>query len=203
MQNNRLVLEFSNGQRPELISTLFSHSLLSTTIRCVRGKSAGAFDGCGSFQWTKAVKAIAAIFLLTQQSRLTAGKQSRGSIAGHKGSLAASLDYALDKQPLWLVDMFGIDSRGTALVKRMLRRSNPGRKRAGPATLALNEGFLNANCIELCWESGRSCSYADLQEILNQIISQDTETACQADEQRGKRDLIQMFGDSELLPRAA
>ena len=170
MQKNRLVLEFSSAPNPELVSTSFSHSLLTTTQICVRGKSAGAFDGCGSFQWTKAVKAISAIFLLAHKAQFIGASRHKMSIAGQRGSLAASLDYALDKQPLWLVDMFGIDSRGMAIVKRLLRRSNPGRKRAGPATLALNEGFLNSSCIEICWDSGKGCSYTDIDVILGNLL---------------------------------
>lgn len=203
MQKSRLVLEFSSGQCPELISTTFSHSLLPTTIQCVRGKSAGAFDGCGSFQWTKAVKALSTILLLSVERQLTETSKSSAAIAGHRGSLAASLDYALDKQPLWLIDMFGIDSRGTAIVKRLLRRSNPGRKRAGPATLALNEVFFSPHCIEVVWDDSSKCSIADLQEIIRTISREDALELFAARASQANPDKIREFGSVHELKQAA
>jgi hypothetical protein len=64
-------------------------------------------------------------------------------ISGGLHSLAASLDYAIDKQPVWLREMFGSDSHGTPIMKRLLIRSNSGRKRSGPVAIAMNTGFLS------------------------------------------------------------
>jgi hypothetical protein len=63
-------------------------------------------------------------------------------IKGGGGSLAASLDYAISKQPMWLTEMFGCDQSGISLIRRMVLRTNPERKRPGPTVLSVNERFM-------------------------------------------------------------
>ena len=94
------------------------------------------FAGCGTFQWTRAVRAVSLLLvrqalLGRRRGRLTEAP-GQAALSGYGGSLAASLDYALSKQPQWLHDMFGTTGRGDALAKRIIRRLNPERKRPGP-----------------------------------------------------------------------
>ena len=56
-------------------------------------------------------------------------------IFGGRGTLAASLDYAIDKNTSWLSDMFGTDAEGKSLIRRLIDRINPSRKREGPVII--------------------------------------------------------------------
>lgn len=74
---------------------------------------------------------------------------SSATIEGDKDSLAASLDYALSKQPAWLNDMFGIGAAGDARLRDLIARTNSGRIRPGPVTLSLNSANIGPECIEI------------------------------------------------------
>jgi hypothetical protein len=140
----KLELHFYEGQ---LAQTHFEHPLLAAPCVSVRGKSAGAYRGSGSFQWSFAVQALS---MLLARAFVAARTGTQGVlILGEQGTPAASLDFAIDKQPMWLIDMLGADSKGTSLARRMLRRTNPNRKRPGPVVLTLNEHFLPASAVEL------------------------------------------------------
>jgi hypothetical protein len=70
-------------------------------------------------------------------------------LEGGKHSLAASLDYALNKQPEWLFDMFGSDQAGNTYLRKLLLRSNSGRRRRGPVSLSINEENLHPGSIRV------------------------------------------------------
>jgi len=111
--------------------------------RCIRGKSGGAYRSAGSFQWTSAVKALA---LLLVRARVYT---TENMIRGEANSMAASLDYAISKQPTWLTEMFGCDQDGISLARRMILRTNPERKRPGPVTLGLNMNYVAVENISI------------------------------------------------------
>ncbi len=123
--------------------------------RSVRGKQSGAHKASGSFQWTSAVRGFALLAV-----RTAAGFQP-AAIEGRAKSLASSLDYAISKQPVWLIEMFGVDRLGTSLIRRMILRSNPERKRPGPTTLAINENYIPVAGISV-FSDGKRCSREDL-----------------------------------------
>lgn len=123
--------------------------------RSVRGKSSGAKPAAGSFQWTSAVKGFA--LLATR----TAAHFRPAVLEGNAKSLAASLDYAITKQPIWLLDMFGCDRLGGSLIRRMILRNNSERKRSGPTTLAINESYLSADDI-LIFSNHKLCDRAEI-----------------------------------------
>lgn len=98
----------------ELERTLFTGNPVQSEIIAVRGKTAGAYRNAGTFQWTPGVKALTVVFL-TAISRSTLDRKTFSPLlAGERGSLASSLDYALNKQPEWLFDMFGADEKSNA-----------------------------------------------------------------------------------------
>jgi hypothetical protein len=70
-------------------------------------------------------------------------------IRGEANSMAASLDYAISKQPTWLTEMFGCDQDGISLARRMILRTNPERKRPGPVTLGLNMNYVAVENISI------------------------------------------------------
>jgi hypothetical protein len=133
----------------ELEKTFFTGNLNVPEIIAVRGKTAGAYKGAGTFQWTPGVKALVIIFLVALARHLKGTKTFLPLLEGEKGSLAASLDYALNKQPEWLFDMFGADEKSNAYLRQLLLRSNTGRRRKGPVSISLNEQILSPQSIKV------------------------------------------------------
>lgn len=163
---NAFVLRFAGSDRPELIGTEFQHSVLDAPRVAVRGKSVGAYQAQGSFQWTRAVVALAALSLREKIASISGEIQLR-LLVGAAGSLAASLDDSVTKNTVWVLDMFGVDSSGQPIIRRCLRRSNSGRKYPGPTAIALNESFLPANAIEIEWEG----TAVEEKDSLRQLLS--------------------------------
>lgn len=128
-----LKLYFEAGQLTEVA---FCDGVSGDIRRSIRGKSGGAYRSAGSFQWTSAVRGLA-LLAVRAVSDL-----EESFIKGGGGSLAASLDYAISKQPMWLTEMFGCDQSGISLIRRMVLRTNPERKRPGPTVLSINERFM-------------------------------------------------------------
>lgn len=154
-----LSLYFESG---ELTEVIFQENPAGPARASVRGKTGGAFRTAGSFQWTSAVKALALLVVRTR-----AGVEG-AIIRGDGNSLAASLDYAISKQPVWLNEMFGNDQNGVSLARRLILRTNPERKRPGPVTLGINQLYLPTSQIQV-FESGRPC-VADRLEALCQAL---------------------------------
>jgi hypothetical protein len=126
-----------------LNETIFSHPILTRRIVSIRGSVAPEY--IGTFRWSAGVRAVS--LLLTRQAIISINRRGGGtnesfpaSIEGGSKSLAASLDYAISKQPLWLQDMFGTTPQGTAISKLLFRRMNPDRKRPGPVTVFIANG---------------------------------------------------------------
>jgi hypothetical protein len=149
-------------QSQELTEVRFQGSLRSGPRQTVRGKTSGAMRCVGSFQWTSAVKALSVLIVKAAMSSENAVLQ------GCSGSLAASLDYALSKQPAWLAEMFGCDADGTSLARRLILRTNPERKRPGPVVLAVNHVYLSAASIEV-HVNGALASTPQLAQLVSQL----------------------------------
>lgn len=154
-----LAMYFESG---ELTEVIFEDDGSNTARASVRGKTGGVFRTAGSFQWTSAVKALALLMVKTCL------QPSGGMIKGDSGSLAASLDYAISKQPLWLGEMFGNDKNGICLVRRLILRTNPERKRPGPVTLGINQTYLPANSVRI-FADGHLCSGEELANLWREL----------------------------------
>ncbi len=139
-------LFFLDYSLPELNATVLKHPLLPGEIRAARGASSE--EAVGRFSWSRAVRALSIFFLnsaavLSSDVNKTSTSIYHGSIEqyvmeGEADSPASALDYAISKSPQWLEDMFGVTRRGDSLLKLMIVRSNPERKRAGPVSISLN-----------------------------------------------------------------
>jgi hypothetical protein len=147
-----LKLYFETGQLTEVH---ICDGVSGEIRRSIRGKSGGAYRSAGSFQWTSAVKGLA-LLAVRAISEL-----EDPVIRGCDGSLAASLDYAISKQPMWLTEMFGCDQSGISLIRRMVLRTNPERKRPGTTVLLLNERFMPMAAISI-FSDGGPCSREEL-----------------------------------------
>ena len=114
--------------------TQFSHPTLANSRTSVRG--AGQTSNFpGTFGWGTGVKALSTF--LIQQANESSTKAVKRGFSGGPGSLAATLDSVLSKQPIWLLEMFGADSNGRSILHRLISRENPERKRPGPVTISL------------------------------------------------------------------
>jgi hypothetical protein len=154
-----LALHFNLG---ELIEVCFQDGSNSHAKVVVRGKTGGPFRAAGSFQWTSAVKALSLLVVRTALS------PSEALLRGDANSLAASLDYAISKQPLWLTEMFGCDQQGTSLARRLILRTNPERKRPGPVTLGINQLYLNPSSISV-FVNGKLATGEQLATLCRQL----------------------------------
>lgn len=143
---------FSEGPCSELLETRFSHPLLPRPLVSVRGRT-GFSAGQGTFGWSGAVRGLCALFIshrleAVRNTTRGEGPKVRG-IGGGRGSVAAALDSALAKQPAWIQEIFGVDSAGNSILKRMLRRVNPERKRAGPTQIYRNDSAADSFSIQV------------------------------------------------------
>jgi len=136
-------------------------------LRCIRGKTAGAFRGSGSFQWTSAVKAIAALSLRHILAKPIPSLNKY--ISGRQSSLAASLDYALTKAPCWISDMFGVCQNGQLMARRLFLITNPNQKRPGPVTIAINDAPLSPSEVQVFLDGHLTKDFSTLVNILRDI----------------------------------
>lgn len=166
-----LHLWFSAAEQISLEKSIFSHPLLGEERKALRGKSAGAYSGYLTFQWSPAVHALAILAVRAAaraEAETDSGHDNLHILEGEFRSAAASLDYCLGKTPLWLLDMFGIDKSGMALSKRIFNRSNPERKRPGPVAISINENFLKYRDIKI-HVNGSVLSGANLRELASRL----------------------------------
>ena len=164
---------FRTKQGYELVHTKFT-SFSGDPLQCVRGKTAGAFRGAGSFQWTSAVRAISALFLrhLISQQIPTVDNQ----ISGGHSSLASSLDYALSKAPRWLCEMFGTYQNGQITAKRLFLTTNPNQKRPGPVIIAINEAAIAPGDVRVIVDGREVLDPKLLLSILDEVEAIDLES---------------------------
>lgn len=164
----KVKLTFCSGVTIELLRVDLSHVGANTQIS-VRGKTSGAFRGAGTFQWSSAVRAVASIFLKAKLS--DEGSNSDPMLIGEAKSLAASLDYALTKQPTWILDMFGVSANGRCQAKRLFRVTNSHRKRPGPVCLSVNLHACPIDCVEIVLDGQTMTNPEELRAMLSEIES--------------------------------
>ncbi|MCB0353223.1 MAG: hypothetical protein KDD64_06840 [Bdellovibrionales bacterium] len=166
-----LRLYFSSGKRPELVRTEFdlsSGGKASAPQVAVRGKTPGAHHTHHTFQWSKAVKALCVIAL----SEKIRAENLPLPLTGGVGSLAASLDYAITKEPQWIRDIFGSDTKGKSFAKRLFLRTNPNQKRSGPVSVRFNPTLLAPYQIFIFVGRKPVISRRKLEALLRQIVPQ-------------------------------
>lgn len=140
-----LRLHFVGDNDPSLFQTEF----IFGALRCsaVRGKTSGAFAYQGSFHWSVAVRALSVLAIKTFMAARGFGCDPL--IVGERGSLAASLDYAISKETRWLVDVFGVSDGQVPNFRRVFKRTNSGQKRSGPVAVSLSKLLQDLSAISL------------------------------------------------------
>jgi hypothetical protein len=162
-----LSLFFYSGAAAQLESVEYS-SGTGAKHRATRGTSLG--QGQGSFPWTAGVKALSLLAVGTKIQSLRAPHEGDFSLEGGRGSLAAALDSALSKNPLWLLDMFGVDAQGGSTARRIFKRVNPERKRPGPVKISLSRNALPAASITIVIDGEPTQSVEDLELLESSLL---------------------------------
>jgi hypothetical protein len=165
MTQRSFELHFAGNADVQLVEARFIDRVSGATRVTVRGKTAGAFRDAGTFQWTSAVRGLCILLGKSKMVHLVGDGHSTANISGLQGSLAASLDYAITKQPIWIREMFGSDMQGNTLAQRLISRTNPNRKRPGPVVLALNERAVSLADIVIFW-NGKSVEAVETMKSL-------------------------------------
>lgn len=171
---NRMSLKFlSNDSCAELFESEFSCSLVGRNLRCVRGRQAFTDSVEGTFVWSSAVQSMSAVVIKSKIAELTrtspqAWPQAAG-LCSDSTSWALSLDFALFKKPRWLLDMFGVDSLGTPIIKRLFIRMNPEKKRPGPSWVSINPAFLDPRNIAIFLDGIEVTTAPELTALLKLI----------------------------------
>ncbi len=162
-----LSLFFYSGVAAQLECVEYSSST-GAKHRATRGTSLGR--GQGSFPWTAGVKAFSLLTVGTKIQSLRAPHDEDFSLEGERGSLAAALDSALSKNPVWLLDMFGVDVRGDSAARRIFKRANPERKRPGPVKISLNRHALPAASITIVIDGEPAQTVEDLEVLESSLL---------------------------------
>jgi hypothetical protein len=167
---NRMSLKFlSNESSAELFESEFSCSLVGRILRCARGRKALAGSLEGTFQWTSAVQSMSAATIKCKLADLTGAGPHAAALSSDSTSWALPLDFALSKKPHWLLDMFGVDSSGMPIIKRLFIRMNPEKKRPGPARVSINPAFLAPQNIAIFLDGIELVTVSELSDLLSLI----------------------------------
>jgi hypothetical protein len=166
MTHRSFELHFAGGVDVQLVEARLLDRATGVERLTVRGKTAGAMRDAGTFQWTSAVRGLCILLAKVKMIKVLGGEHKTANILGYQGSLAASLDYAITKQPVWIRDMFGTDAGGNTLAQRLIARTNPNRKRPGPVVLGLNERAVSAADITIIWNDRVVDSVESLKTLL-------------------------------------
>lgn len=178
MHGNSFVFHFEGSSRIELVKSEVCIVGVARTLTCIRGKTAGAYITCGSFQWTSGVRGVSAAFL---RFLLSEGSDVVDfCLIGGKSSLAASLDYAISKGPAWLGEMFGSGVGGNQLARRMFKITNPNRKRPGPVAISVNKNVVSADQVRIYWDGKLVTESSQLYAMLLGIEEQGAESQARA-----------------------
>ena len=86
-------------------------------------------------------------------------------LIGRRPSLASCLDDAMYKQPQWLLDMLGVDSRGLTRSRRIFVVENTGAKLPGPIKVGVNPHVLLPTDINIFNEGSLVTSLENVQYL--------------------------------------
>lgn len=167
----------SAGSSVELDSTLFRCPLDSQEYRAVRGKIAHGSGRAGTFTWTAGVIGLSCSLVKAKLASLRPDVDcwiTATGLSSAESHFAVSLDSALSKNPNWLVDMFGTDSHGISLSRRLFVRINGERKRPGPVIVALNSHFVSPKNIFVELNGKPLTDIASLENLLGLLASERT-----------------------------
>ena len=166
-----LKLVFECSDVSALYKTEFCHPRLIAPRRCIRGSFSLPVMDYRAFPWTAGVKGLCILLIrhfLYAAEKNDLMNQPRASITGCAGSPAGSLDLAISRQPAWLQDMFGTDSNGACILRHLVSRINPERKRPGPTALSIKPDALPTKHLSI-FMGDKPADSAKVLEILEDL----------------------------------
>jgi hypothetical protein len=143
---SKIALYFLNSPSFGLVA-IESTSALSGTTRSSRGLNyiPGVTTAC--YKWGPGLRAFCLLVVKAYRESLASKKEGRAlngvSISGEGGSMAAALDGSISKSALWISECFGTDSHGDPILRRLITRTNPERKRPGAVGVGISASILN------------------------------------------------------------
>ncbi len=156
-------LALYKGDSIELDEIEFLHPSQKESILSVRGKTTLGRHAEASFQWTSAIQALTVLML-----KYAAG-HTRFTLVGGTGSPAASVDFAISRQPRWVTEVFGVDKQGVSLLRRIVTRSNSNMKRPGPVAISLSNSPLNEVKITVSINGKDALETREIDEIAESL----------------------------------
>jgi hypothetical protein len=99
-------------------------------------------------------------------------------IEGDVGSPAASLDYAISKEPQWLCDMFGLQPLGATEIKTIFLRTNANRKLPGAVLVGFNGQVVEPKQIKIFLDHRPLATETELLDLLNALEGNEQEHVC-------------------------
>ena len=173
---SELSLLFSGS---ELVGAAFWNPFVGKRLISVRGRAPGALQADGTFCWTAGVQALSVLLLKHSLARKEPDATGPHSplLSGGRGSRAASLDFAISKQSLWLQDFFGVDKAGRMYARRIILRSNPERKLPGPVVLGINGRILPAEKIVVYRDERELKTDSEVRNLLGMLDREDHATS--------------------------
>ena len=172
---NILRLEFLGDPQASLYTTYFEPSNRDGRAPIVsrRGRSFAPITGSGVFRWTKAVRAVCATLVAYKYNCLVLGSPSLPCLSGYRPSLASSLDDALCKGPVWLLEMFGVSYEGVSNARRIFCVANSGGKLPGPIEIFVHKGFLDSANISILVDGCRVEEPCRLEHLSRHLKCED------------------------------
>jgi hypothetical protein len=159
-----LRLFFANKGSIKLVRIEFTYGVMR---RCSNGRSPESSErGEFSFRWTRGVVALSVLLLRTALSHRDSSCE--GTINGEAGSLAAALDRALCREPVWIRGVFGTNTQGAPLSRKIFRRSNPRRRCGGPVTISLN-GWFEAGDVRIFLDGSEVSCKALIKQMIEEL----------------------------------
>lgn len=167
MAHFELIFDLATG---ELTETRFQRDVGEPPLVCVRGRPLTTPSGVtGSFQWSPALRALCSLVLRHYLHGNNVLSAQESCIRGGKGSPAASLDYALSKQPTWLHDLFGSCPRGNTRARSIIQRINPERKKGGEVRLHIHNTLLPAASVRIRADGDQELGHEQLITLLRSL----------------------------------
>lgn len=161
----RITLEFtSDNSGVFLWRIVFHNSLTNQQLTSIRGDS--RTNNFGNFRWAAGIRGLA---VLLTRHKLSEFNNTVATLEGGQGSIAASLDYAISKEPNWVMDLCGLTAEGKSVLSTLLKRINPERKRPGPVVLSFDKSKLSAQHVCLSVNGRELVSPTELHELLAKI----------------------------------
>jgi len=154
----------------ELFKTHFVDRSIGIEATCYRGSDGPGFVNgsyMGSFKWTKGVQGMLILFLNASLNTEPSTSGCLASIHGGPGSVAASLDYALDNKAIWLNEIFGACMNDYKPINKLFNRFNPRRRWNGEVTVQLTNRLFHSQDINIFLCGQRIVEKTHLQRLIS------------------------------------